>query len=139
LSCLGFDLLMQRPQFPIPYRCLTPGTIGSCTGPIHLKCLANQACDAVTKIGERSAFGLPRKQGSLLQEPIHQDQQDLAFRRKVLIEATHSDACMMSNVLNGGLLIAPLDNMLREVPLERLHKNHMNCNKWAVFLAHFFN
>jgi len=36
----GFDLFMQRPQFPISYRCLTPGTVGSCISPIHLKCLA---------------------------------------------------------------------------------------------------
>jgi hypothetical protein len=99
---------MQCPQFPISYRCLTPGAVGSCISPIHLKCLANQACNAVTNIRERSAFGLPRERRSLLQELIHQDQQDLSFRRKVLIEATHSDPGMMSNILNGGLLVASL-------------------------------
>ncbi len=98
----------SRPQFPIPHRGLTPGAVGSCIGPIHLKCLANKARDAVTNIGESSAFRLQREHGSLLQETIHQHQQDLPFRRKVLIEAPHSDACMMSNVLNRGLLIAPL-------------------------------
>ena len=104
----GFDLVMQLLQFKVLHRRLMPGPVGSCIRPIHGQGLTNQAGDAVTDIGGRHAFGLPGEQGNVSQESIHKDKQDLPFRRKVLIKATYSHPCGTRNLLNRGLLIAPL-------------------------------
>jgi hypothetical protein len=77
-------------------------------GSIHLKGLTYQARDALTQIGGRDTLHLEGEQGYLLQEAIHQDQQDLSFRGKVLIKAAHRDPCPACNLLNRGLLITLL-------------------------------
>jgi hypothetical protein len=111
---------MQLLQFEVPHRCLVPGPVGSCIRPIHSQGLTNQAGDAVTNIGGRHAFGLPGEQGNVLQESVHQDQQDLPFRRKVLIKAAYSHPCGTRNLLNRSLLIALLSKERQSLLKQRL-------------------
>src|SRR5262249_22750703 len=79
----GFDLLIEGLEFVVAHGGFAPGAVDTDVGPVDLKCLAGHLGDAVAYGVAVGSLEFEGDGGDFLDEGVHEDEENLAFRGEV--------------------------------------------------------